>query len=346
MLSKLPDLLDKNFFVGYVLPVTAFLIVLRVLANDLDFSSPILESVLQGTSDSPSEALVETTIFALVAWLLGVLLLILNREIIRVFEGYGWWNPLRLLSSLQKRRYITYQNRINELGAKRDAYEASGENAPEEILDELAELEYKFVEKFPRNVSWLLPTSLGNTIRAFETYSSVMYGFDSIPGWNRLLTVIPEEYIGFINEAKAYVDFWINVLTLSLALLPIHAFLAINQGQTRSLGFSFMLLPAAFIVIAAVAYNGAKVAAVEWGDVVKAAIDVYLVELRAKLKFAAPGDAQAERAIWLSFSQAVLYLQPDSIPKKDYTRTESKGGDACSGVGDGAEEVISRVQDE
>ena len=70
------------------------------------------------------------------------------------------------------------------------------------------------VTQYPDDEFWLLPTSFGNSIRAFEVYSRIMYGIDAIEGWSRLLAVIPTEYLEKINDSKANVAFWVNNLFL------------------------------------------------------------------------------------------------------------------------------------
>ena len=73
--------------------------------------------------------------------------------------------------------------------------------------------------QFPDEEAWLLPTSFGNTIRAFEVYPRVMYGLDAIPGWLRILAVIPKDYRESVDNAKAQVDFWLNLWFLSILMI-------------------------------------------------------------------------------------------------------------------------------
>lgn len=77
-----------------------------------------------------------------------------------------------------------------------------GREFPDDRLMKRNRLKLEIVESFPDQERWLLPTSFGNTIRAFEVYPRVMYGIDSIIGWNRLLGVIPKEYGDLYNDAK------------------------------------------------------------------------------------------------------------------------------------------------
>jgi len=46
-----------------------------------------------------------STVLAVMAWYLGILLLAINRELIRLLEGYGRYNPLNVLKGLETRRF-------------------------------------------------------------------------------------------------------------------------------------------------------------------------------------------------------------------------------------------------
>jgi hypothetical protein len=63
-----------------------------------------------------------------------------------------------------------------------------------------------------------LPTRFGNAIRSFEVYSRIIYGLEAIDGWPRLLAVIPADYRQAIDDAKAQVDFWVNIWMGSLLI--------------------------------------------------------------------------------------------------------------------------------
>jgi hypothetical protein len=49
--------------------------------------------------------------------------------------------------------------------------------------------------RFPPDRKDLLSTSFGNTVQAFEDYSRVMFDFESITGWSRLNTVVPQQFV-------------------------------------------------------------------------------------------------------------------------------------------------------
>src|SRR5712692_4078105 len=100
-------------------------------------------------------------------------------------------------------------------------------------------------ERFPPEEDQLLPTAFGNTIKAFETYPDVMYGFDAIEGWTRLLAVIPKDYRELIETTKAETDFWVNLWFISLLILCECVGATFYTGELKIVMFSFGALGSA-----------------------------------------------------------------------------------------------------
>jgi hypothetical protein len=92
MFSKLPDLFERNFAVGFFLPIIAFLAASVCLLDGCG----LLQTLWVMDTASQFGVLVGTTFIGLVSWLGGVFLLVTNRAMIRFLEGYGRFNPLRL----------------------------------------------------------------------------------------------------------------------------------------------------------------------------------------------------------------------------------------------------------
>jgi hypothetical protein len=139
-----------------------------------------------------------------------------------------------------------------------------------------------------------------------------MYGFDAVPGWLRLLAVIPENFRQLIDSAKAFVDFWVNLWILNLAVtIEYLALLA----YTRQLKYEGFLLIA--VITALIAAWRAQVAAAQWGGYVKSACDVFLPELGRKLGFSIPLAREDQILLWQQFSAALIYRQPLFLPNSD-----------------------------
>jgi hypothetical protein len=307
MFGQLPKLFNRNFAIGYFLPVAAFFAASLVLINGYGLLSAVLDVNDVGQID----ILVGSTLIGLISWLGGISLLAMNKGIIRLMEGYGRYNPIRLFDVLERHRYRKIKQEISRLDKEYLAHLSQNEPIPQELRQKRNRLMRIMVERFPDDERWLLPTPFGNIIRAFEVYSRVMYGLDAVPGWNRLLMVIPEENRGLVDDAKAQVDFWVNLWLLSIvALIEYLGFVACTT-QVKAYWFPVLAFCAALI-----GFSRASSSAIEWGSLVKSSFDVFLPELRKKLGFTEPSNEDAEKSQWCEFSQAIIYRLPKRLPTR------------------------------
>ena len=305
MFAKLPDLLGKNFVIGYLLPAFAFIILNYLIDGEYNFlPNNISLSYLQQVSLTE-----QITILALLSFIAGILLLIFNRDIIVLIEGYGKYNPFRILQKRQKSRFKKLQKNISATEQEYCQYSDRNQIVPLKIQQKYQDLLEAKTRNFPDREQLVLPTSFGNILRAFETYSRVMYGADSIPVWTRLLAVIPKDYQQFIDTAKTLVDFWVNTWLINVATFVIYLGNLICYRQLKLVFLPFICLIAAYI-----AYQKAKRAAVSWGNFVKAAFDLFLGDLQKKLAITHDDpDSEDNTVLWQKFSQAILYNNPESI---------------------------------
>lgn len=316
MFGELPKLFERNFAIGFLLPITTFLVISFNFLEKFGLLNTNLLNFLK------QKTIVEITIIALFTWLWGILLLVFNRDLYRILEGYGRFNPFQMFKFIEKNRYLTLERKIFKLEIK---YKELRElkNQPDieskllRVLNTLAELKQKKVVRFPDDEAWLLPTAFGNTMRAFEVYSRVMYGLDAIPGWERLLTVVPKDYRALIDDAKAQTDFWINWWFLSLLFASEYIFILFSTQKF----ILVWIFPIAILSAFFAAYR-ARIAAIEWGHYIKASFDVFLPELYKKLGFQHPLNRAEERSNLMRFSQAMIYRSETSL--HDRVLPESK----------------------
>jgi hypothetical protein len=325
MFSELPKLLDRDFVIGYFLPVALFVTGTLSLLTGFGMIMEVQRLLPFGPN---VDALLGTTLLAVATWIGAVLLLTANRGILRILEGYGKFNPANLLKPLQCRRYRDLMNKKAELEA--EAYKAydAGNTLPADKAAELDRVARTLADEFPSK-EHILPTAIGNVIRAFEEYPRLMYGLDDIPGWSRLLTVVPKDYRALIDSAKAQADFWVNLMVFSVLFILEYIGCAINEGN-----LPVLWMPFAAIVVYLISYWRARSQMIEWGDNVKAAYDVFLPELRKKLGFAPQALNTMERKTWVDFSQAIIYRLPEKIPPRVRRQAEGvqEGKEGISGV--------------
>jgi hypothetical protein len=303
MFGELPKLFDRNFAVGFFLPV-AILISLSVpMLSRYIFSVDVLYFL-------ELDLLLTTTVLGLLSWVGGIVLLAVNLDLYRYMEGYGTYNPLKLFGWLEKNRYQRTLKELEKLEAELSTCKKEKKEFPIESRIKRRKLVRRLAVEFPDQEEFLLPTPFGNALRSFEVFPRVMYGLDSIPAWVRLLAIIPKEYIEMIDGAKARVDYWVN-LGLVFILLQIEyvglVFATGNQLNWWVVGL--------WIMLGTIAPLRATSSAREWGDFVKSAFDVFAPKLREALGIKQPENRQEEFAQWQKFSQALIFRLPEQLPE-------------------------------
>lgn len=252
-----------------------------------------------------------TTIAGVTAWVGSVFLLLFNQTLIRFLEGYGLLGKLYIPREFQLFKYRRLRRRLREIEDDWKERKENGQDIPIETRSRRERIMRTLVECYPDQEIYILPTALGNAIRAFEVYPRVMYGLEGIQGWSRLVAVMPSDYRGAIEEAKVSLDFFVNVFALA-GLFGIVFF--VTAYMYDKVEPSESLLPLAALGVMAGAYWGAIKTALPWGEVVKAAFDIYHRELAEKLGYELPNDAGKRRDLWTGYSQAIIYRDPNSMP--------------------------------
>ncbi|MCJ7436027.1 MAG: hypothetical protein MUO77_21325 [Anaerolineales bacterium] len=302
MFGELPKLFDRNFAVGFFLPVSIFVTLSGVILGQYGFAPGMVNYLA-------ADLLIGTTVIGLLSWVGGIVLLAVNRDLYRLIEGYGKSNPIKLFAWFEKRRYQQALIELEKLDAEyRKCYEANKE-FPVKSRTQRNQLMRQLAEEFPDKEEYLLPTPFGNVLRSFEIYPRVMYGLEAIDGWNRLLAVTPKDYLDLLDAAKAQIDFWINLGLVFILLQIEYVSLVFILGN--QLNWWVILL---FIVLGTITLLRATSSAREWGGFVKSAFDMFTPKMRESLGFNSPKDRNEEVQQWTSFSQAIIYRLPDRIP--------------------------------
>jgi hypothetical protein len=135
----------------------------------------------------------------------------------------------------------------------------------------------------------LLPTELGNHMRAFEEQAGAAYDLNFIQLWPRLYYVLPESALVTINGQRNQLDVACRLcLSMGLAAL-VAAGLLISHGW-------WLLVPGVLSTCSWLAYRAAIRAADNYGITVSAAVDVYRVRLLQTMRLRMPEDIDEERA--------------------------------------------------
>lgn len=309
MFTELPKLFDRDFAIGFFLPLAVFMPCMYFVASG--FSAPEVVNFLKAIELSQTKpGIFEATLLVVILWLGGILLLVLNFSIIRLKEGYGKWNPLQLLKWREVARFRRLNEELDSLGEHRKNLKRLGLRLDERSTARWWELSEERATRFPQTEEFVLPTAFGNVIRAWEMYPLVMYGIDAIPGWDRLVYLIPEKVRPLIDQDKSFMDFWLNVWLLNIIIFVEYVVLV---ALTRERGSLWALLSLPLAIGASIQ---ARKAAAGWGKSIKAAFDVYLPDLRDKLGVPSDLTREMEHRQWVLMSRAMIYRNPDTLPPR------------------------------
>ena len=283
LLDKLAGRLDQRFLANVSFPSFAFLMAVGSLtATHLGWKR--LFDWWDKLSSTEAAWLIAGTV---TTWLLvSALVVAWTRDLVRLYEGYWGSGPL---SGTLARYCIGGQERRLKKLTNLDSNEAYEER----------------YYTFPAPGVPLLPTRLGNVLRAAESYSgdSERYGMDGVFFWPRLYSILPDALRSGLGEARSDLDRMVLVSGLAVVV----ALTATAYGTLGSLPAAFWV-PSAVgaALVARLAYSGAVRAAMVFGDLVRASFDLHRRTLLRTMGLVLPRTLSAERTLWASV-QKQLY---------------------------------------
>jgi hypothetical protein len=168
-------------------------------------------------------------------------------------------------------------------------------------------------EQFPPEIGRLLPTALGNRLRAFEDRAGQAYGVEAVPWWPRLHHVLPDQVRGTVDRHRDQLDV-ASRLTIAWAVG------AVALAGLLAPHWTWWWLPALSAALSWFAYRSALGAAGVYGTAVTAAIDVYRLHLLQEMRIRPPADTDAERVV--NEKLLLLWLGDDEV-NVQYQTTDS-----------------------
>lgn len=301
-------LFDRRFFLGVLLPTLAFLAGAGALtavvargpggARKAWSALPLLDKSLTVAAT--------ITVAVVVATLLSGSAV----QLLRWYEGY-WPTPLgRLLGELGS---TWHRRRRGEL-----AEAARTDPVARGILNDY------YPPATPNEPA--LPTRLGNVLRSAERHPRLRYGIDTVTVWPRLYPLLPDRVVAGLNAGRATVEASLVTATL-FAVFALYAGTLLVLGRER--WWLFVCCFGGGMLVARLFYRTAVSAAVGYAEQLKAAFDVYRLDLLRQLDGAAQdGSAGATPPPWT----------PPAAPAEERCRWQQLSLLWLTGVHDGVEE--------
>ncbi|MDQ1628301.1 MAG: hypothetical protein QOI54_2045 [Actinomycetota bacterium] len=160
---------------------------------------------------------------------------------------------------------------------------------------------------YPRDVADRFPSRLGNSIRAAELYPYEAYRFDVVYLWPSLTAAVDADARKPLDAARTSLDFLVTIcLGGFLYAGYAGAYIAINHGG-RLLWLAMVL---AGLGVGFIAYQGAVAAARDYGDQIRALVDVHRSALRSAMQLPKPQGPAEERRLWAEVSTQAKAGEP------------------------------------
>lgn len=159
---------------------------------------------------------------------------------------------------------------------------------------ELIDLGRGFTHSNLRDIP-VLPTGLGNALRAGETSGGERYGLNTLSSWPRLYPHFPELFAKGQASVRDALDAAAN-LCLNFFITTVIGIVALHD---EPLAYWIIAMSA---VLCCLSYMGAIAAATEYGVFIKTAYDLYRFELLKSARLPLPKDPVEELATFTVLS--------------------------------------------
>jgi hypothetical protein len=329
--------MGSNFLVAAMVPSLAFVIAV-ILVFD-----PILRVASAFRNPEGIYQLVGFSLFLFIfTVIIGFTLTALNTYILKIFEGYVIFPPIRFLykKSLrihQQKANILIHNRDKLIKQIRDLQKYKGHSLEDLDLEELKDQYYSAVADYsliyPDIPSDVLPTSFGNILKAAENYSGERYGLDGVHFWPRLVEVISKDYKMTIDSVRNELSFLVNMSILSFffsLLCVIGMFISFWTATVASGNLSVFagvavkaaeyLLAAALGFLSCNLFYKASILSVgSFGLMIRSSFDLFRIDLLKRFGIKRPMDSDEEIHAWQKLNDMIVLGSHSLTPTKiDY----------------------------
>lgn len=246
----------------------------------------------------------ETLLLAVGLLVLALVVHPLQISLVRLLEGY-WGNAPGARELAVHATARQAKHRAALVAATR--FEGAGQ-PDAATLQRMQASAALLAQRYP-SAERLMPTALGNALRAAEDRPQRAYGLDGVVVWPRLYPLLPEAMHALLNDTRTQMD-------LALRLSAVFVLTAI---VVAALLWPFPPWPALALialVLARLSYHAGVQAAVAYGQVVEVAFDLHRFSLYTALHVSIPDHLENERR---RNAQLSAFLRQNVAPSYGYT---------------------------
>lgn len=295
--------IGRSYIVSSMLPAAIF------IAVGVFFYQDFIFSITDAKNDKFSTGLVVFILSALIMWI-GFALYSMVNWTVRLYEGY-YIHPVfqkLLIFLFYKRAYRRKVKNIQKvLQANKDTSSAGQEIARKYYNQAWAD--FGDVElTMPLREEDLLPSKLGNVLRASEQYPE-KYGITAgINLWTRLAVLLPSEMSNQLEEKNNNILFLLNSSLLSYSHFVIAIIISISHinEKTGDVSMKHLVLAIFFFIVGYSLYILTIPVAKTMGLLIRSSFDLYRFDLLKQLNYPIPTSLSQEQRLWWKISDFIV----------------------------------------
>ncbi|MEV0339097.1 hypothetical protein AB0H49_08710 [Nocardia sp. NPDC050713] len=205
--------------------------------------------------------------------------------LVRALEGHPLLRgPLKIIG-LPMRAVWTF--RWNHLNARQQTHDPDGADNGKLLAAAAA------MSRLPSRER-LLPTRLGNTLRAAEDRPADRYGLDIVVAWPHLHSLLPERAAATTDDARDQLDAACRFTVAFASLGVVSAFLLS--------GWWLVTVALATAILTVLAYRATIAAAGTYGELVNAVVALHRFDLLKALHLQLPDNTESEHKLFKAVS--------------------------------------------
>lgn len=314
--------LGGNFMIAAFVPCLAF-----VTACMFAFEPLLPTNFLANVRNSLSPLNQNGLIILLIATMMGFTLTSLNTYIYKLFEGYvlpEYLKPLQRIELARARQIRRKRDLLNKkiqriekwkqnwVRAKMPAYQQA---KLKRINDRIGQwinlrdgLAADYDQRYPPKDSQIMPSRLGNILRAAEAYPQSRYHVDAVALWPRMVWAMDKEYMMNVDTANDQCSFLLNssflsgVFTLMSWAASIYVWLFPSKAFSS---IAYLLTGVITLIIAWFFYTASLLNVNKYGNLIRSSYDLFRFNLLEKLHLKLPVNIEEEKLVWEKITEFV-----------------------------------------
>lgn len=265
-----------------------------LVGSGAPFSKPDLTTLITKTMDLKAQDIFYISMILVIS---GIAIEPLMLRITRWLAGeWAEWGPAAWFAELAIRVFKARQKRL-----------VARAQASIRVVQQGATY-WRLMQRFPSS-GHLLPTELGNVLRAAEQLVYDRYGIDAEIFFPRLGPLLPDKLLKILDNQRDGVEAAARFSAVSFLAAIASAALLLSSGW-------WIVIPVVAVCISWWCYRVAIDAAIIYGDTIESAFDLYRFDVLRALHIPLPHDTRSEKQLFEDLNAFLSHAPAENLMYK------------------------------